>query len=421
MKSVHSLKIAALAVFLTASFAATDVDAQRSRGNAPPTKLYPDATREEPKGTYAQRLTSQHKKLQAMSTDEGKEAQVMALAEEIINNERAKPYDKAVAALTAANAAMEIDDEVRAIAYFTRALEEDALPNDNHYNVMVNLASLHVNRAEYAEGDALLARVIAETSTKNPDIYAMQASSFYNNEKYNEAIASLKRAVEIKGESSTQWDKMMLAAYAELGQDDQAIVLGERILAKNPDDKAAISNLAMLYSNQDQAEKAVALLDAARKRGLLNEPTDYERIFATYYNMEKEAEAAGVIEEGLAKGILPQEAKYYSMLAQARYYSDDIPATVAAAQKAAELGKDGEPGLFLAQVLSQEDRNAEAMAAARAAIAKGLKTPGTAWMVIARSEYYSDNMNGAKAAYREAAKDPATREQAQKALAQISR
>jgi tetratricopeptide (TPR) repeat protein len=177
----------------------------------------------------------------------------------------------------------------------------------------------------------------------------------------------------------------------------------------------------MLYSNNDQPEKAVALLDGARKRGLLNEAADYERIFATYYNMEKEAEAAAVIDEGLAKGILPQDAKYYTMLGQAHYFGDNIPAAITAAQKAADLSKDGEPGLFLAQILSQEDRNAEAAAAARAAIAKGVKKPGDAWMVIARAEFYSDNLAGAKAAYREAAKDPATRDQAQKALAQISR
>jgi hypothetical protein len=69
----------------------------------------------------------------------------------------------------------------------------------------------------------------------------------------------------------------------------------------------------------------------------------------------------------------------------------------------------------------QEDRNAEAKAAAQQALAKGVKKPGEAWMAIARAEYYSDNIPGATAAYREAAKDPSTREQAQKALAQITR
>ena len=85
------------------------------------------------------------------------------------------------------------------------------------------------------------------------------------------------------------------------------------------------------------------------------------------------------------------------------------------------LATDGEPALFLAQILGQEDRNAEAKAAAQQALAKGLKSPGNAWMAIARAEYYSDNIAGAQAAYREASKDPSTKAEAQKALAQISR
>lgn len=421
MKAAHPLKIAALAVFLTASFAASDVDAQRKRGGGEPTELYPDATREAPKGSYAQRLAKQHKKLQGLYGEDGKEEETIAAAEEIINHASAKPYDKAIAMMTAAGAAAGLEDDARAISYYSRAVAENALSNDNHYNAMVNMAAMHINTGQFDEADQILATVIAETATKNPDVYAMQASSYYNNEKYEEAVASLKKATELKGEPQSQWTQMMLAAYAELGQDAEAIKLGEELLARTPDNKSAISNLAMLYSNNDQPEKAVALLDGARKRGLLNEATDYERIFATYYNMEREAEAAAVIEEGLAKGILPQDGKYYTMLGQAHYFGDNIPAAITAARKAAELSKDGEPGLFLAQILSQEDRNAEAAAAARAAIAKGVKKPGDAWMVIARSEFYSENLAAAKQAYREAAKDPATRDQAQKALAQISR
>ncbi|GAB2499612.1 tetratricopeptide repeat protein [Arenimonas alkanexedens] len=421
MKAAHSLKLAALAVFIAASFAASDADAQRRRGGSEPVALYPDATREAPKGTYSQRLTKQHQKLQALYTEDGKEEEAIAIAEEIIGNDRAKPYDRAIAMMTAAAAAAALDDDARALSYYTRAVAENALSNDNHYTAMINMAALHINAGDYAQADPLLATVIAETSTTNPDIYAMQGTSFYNNEKYAEAIVALKKASELKGAPQSQWTQMMLGAYAELGQDDQAIALGEELLARNPDDKSAISNLALLYTNNDQQDKAVALLDGARKRGLLNEPVDYERIFATYYNMEREAEAASVIEEGLAKGVLPQSAKYYTMLGQALYFGDNISGAITAAQKAADLSADGEAGLFLAQILSQEDRNAEALTAARAAIAKGVKKPGDAWMVIARAEYYSDNMAGAKAAYREAAKDPSTRDQAQKALAQISR
>lgn len=419
MKAVHSFKIAALAVFLAATFAAPDADAQRNRGA--PAELYPDATRKSPTGGYAPRLARQHKTLQEIYTEEGREQEALALAEEIINHERAKPYDKAIAMMTAATVALSLDDEPRAIKYYEGALAEDALVNDNHYNVMINLAGLYINSDQFDKGEALLARVISETSTKNPDVYAMRASGHYNNKKYAEAIEALKKAAELKGESTDQWNQLLLDSYGALGQTAEAIALGEALLAKDPDDEGAIAGLAQQYMDSDQTEKAIALLDGARKRGLLNKPDDYQRLFSMYYNSEREAQAAAILEEGLANGAVPQEAQYYNMIAQAHYFGDNIPQAIAAGQKALELSKDGEPGIFLAQVLSQEDRSAEALAAAKAALAKGVKKPGDAWMVIGRSEFYLENLAGAKAAYREAAKDPATRDQANKALAQISR
>jgi tetratricopeptide (TPR) repeat protein len=286
---------------------------------------------------------------------------------------------------------------------------------------MVNLAVAYINSEKYAEADAILARLVTETQTTNPDIYGLQAASFYNNEKYAEAIAPLKRAMELKPEGEAQWLQMLMAAYSETGQEPEALALAEQIVAKKPDDKTALVNLAVMYTNADQPDKALALLDEARKRGLMDQPADYERIYGAYYNLEREAEAAAVIEDGLAKGVLPANGRYYMMIAQAHYFSDNIPGAIAAGQKAAPLAEDGAPALFLAQMYDQEDRNGEAKAAARMALDKGLKKPGDAWMVIARSEYYSDNPAGAATAYREAMKDPATREQAQKALAQISR
>jgi predicted Zn-dependent protease len=181
-----------------------------------------------------------------------------------------------------------------------------------------------------------------------------------------------------------------------------------------------LMNVVTLYSNLDQEAKAVALLDGARQRGLITTADDYKRLYATYFQIQREADAATVIEEGLAKNILPADGETYTFLTQAHYFSENIPAAIAAAQKGAPLAKDGELSLLLAQILNNEDRNAESIAAAKAALAKGIEHPGEAWMVIARAEYYSDNLAGAKAAFAEAAKDPSTRSQAQTELAKLS-
>lgn len=421
MKALHPLTLA-VAVFLASSLTATDADAQRRGKKEEPVALYPDATRESPEAVYTQRLSKQIEKLQEAYAADGQEEATIAAAETILGDDRAKPYDRGIALLLAGSAATDLGKDDQAITYLTRAIEENGLPNDNHYSAMLTLASVYINADRNDEAAAILERVVTETKTTNPQVYALQGANLYNAGKYAEAIPALKRAIELKTDGEDQQSlNMLLSSYAETGDDAAAIATAEALHKKNPDDKRALLNLATLYGNADQQDKAVLLLDDARKRGMLTDANDYQRLYTTYFGMEREKEAAAVIEEGLAKGILPEDGKTYSALAQAHYYSDNVPGAVAAAQKGGPLSSDGELLLFLAQVLGQEDRNAEAKAAGQQALAKGLKNPGEAWMAIARAEYYMENIAAAQAAYREAMKDPSTKSQAQKDLAQISR
>lgn len=427
MKIAHLLKLF-VAVVLAASFSIGDADAQsrrdRDRDKQEERVDFPNATRQSPPAANSPRLAKDIQKMfDAYNGGEDMEGAI-ALAEKIIANERAKPYDRAISMMIAGNAALGLDDYPRAIPYLEKALAEDALPNNNHFNTMQTLASVYAQEDMVDEAIAMIARLQTETRSEDPKISALKGAVHYNAGQYAEAITALTKAIEqtTEGEPESNLVQMLMAAYSETGRDAEAVALAEQLQRKSPDDKRAILNLAAMYAQADQGEKAAALLDDARARGLLTDKRDYENLFATYLNLDgREADAAKVIQEGLDKGILPADARTYTFLGQSLYFSDQIDAAIAAYAKGAPLDPTGELDLVLSQVLTNEDRNAEAIAAARKAIEKGVAKRGEAWMVIARSEYYSDNLAAAQNAYREAAKDPATAEAARKALAQISR
>jgi tetratricopeptide (TPR) repeat protein len=426
MKPLQSLKLAAL-VLLATAIAVPDAEAQRQRREKveTPAPLYPDATRVAPEGKYTQRLQRQVNNLiEAYNAETPDANAVVAAANELIAQERATPYDKGMAQLLAGSAMQADGQDEQAIAYFSQVIEGNALSNDNHYGAMLNMAAAYTNLERYDEANAVLTRLISETNTKNPKAYTLLGNNYYNSDKFEEAVAPLQRALELeKGtdEREPALPQMLMAVYTELGRAGEAVAVGEELYNQDKTDKRALVNLALMYTNAEMPDKAVALLDNARATGMFTDAADYQRLVAAYYNVDRQAEAAAVLEEGINKQILPGDAKNYLQLAQFHYFSENIPAAVDAARKGAAVSSDGEISLFLAQVLDQEDRNAETKAAAKEAIAKGLKNPGDAWMVLARAEFYSDNIPGAQAAYREAMKDPKTRDQAQKALAQISR
>ena len=411
----------AIALMVATSFAA-DADAARRDSKEDVELTFPDATREDPEAKVTERIFKQIEKMQDAYNEEGREEEAIRIGEEILANERAKPYDRALALLLAGGAAANLGDDARAASYLERAIESNALPNENHYNAMHTLGGVYFNSEQWAKAQATFKRLIDETHTKDPEFHKLYGAAFYNADQFAESIEPLKRAIELDAEGSdSQSMQMLMGAYSELDRDADALALAESMMRKNPDDKRMLLNVVALYSNLGQSEKAAALLTDALARGMISTADDYKRLYATYFQMDREVDAARIIEEGLAKNILPQDGETYTNLAQAHYFSDNIPGAIAAAQKGAPLAADGKLSLFLAQVLNQEDRNAESIAAAKQALAKGLDKPGDAWMVIARAEYYSDNLAGAKAAFQEAAKDPSTRSQAQTELAKLNR
>ena len=420
MNPVKPLTLA-IALMVATSFA-PDADAARRDSKEDVELTFPDATREDPEAKVTERIFKQIEKMQDAYNEEGREEEAIRIGEEILANERAKPYDRALALLLAGGAAANLGDDARAASYLERAIESNALPNENHYNAMHTLGGVYFNSEQWAKAQATFKRLIDETHTKDPEFHKLYGAAFYNADQFAESIEPLKRAVELDAEGSdSQSMQMLMGAYSELDRDADALALAESMMRKNPDDKRMLLNVVALYSNLGQSEKAAALLTDALARGMISTADDYKRLYATYFQMDREVDAARIIEEGLAKNILPQDGETYTNLAQAHYFSDNIPGAIAAAQKGAPLAADGKLSLFLAQVLNQEDRNAESIVAAKQALAKGLDKPGDAWMVIARAEYYSDNLAGAKAAFQEAAKDPSTRSQAQTELAKLNR
>lgn len=344
---------------------------------------YPNASRKEP-GVKASSKAGPKLQKMVKLYDDDKAAEARALADEIINNSAFNAYDHAFAAQIAAQIAYEGDDTASAIAYLDKALGFDALDNNSHYNLMLMKAQLQLQEDKYQEGLATIDRFLSETKSQNPEHLVVKGNALYRLEKYPEAAAVLKQAIDASPEPRADWQQLLMAAYAESGQGDQAITMAEKVAAKSPNDKRAQMNLAAVYLQADKYDKAAGVLEKLRAAGQLTEDRDYRQLFATYLNMDgREKEAAAVIKEGLDKGVLKPDYQVYLALAQSYYFSEQPGPAIDAYKKAAPLDDDGETYLNLARLLWQEERVPEAKEAAKQAIAKGLKKPDDAKKILA--------------------------------------
>ncbi len=397
---LRNSKTTLLSLALVAAFcggAVLDANAARRGEQKKEEVLFPDTTRQEPEAKGSPKvLTKLNKLIEAYNKalDQEDEAKATAgyttartLADEIIANGSANAYDKALAAQIASQAALNTDDEAAAEGYLKQAIDANALGNNQHFQLMLQLAQLQLQKDDYTNGFATLDKYLAESKSKRPADFAFKGQYLYQADRFAECIPPLKQAIETSTNPEDKvdnWTQILMVCYQEAGQLAEAVKVAEQLAAKSPNDKRAQMNLASIYLNSEQEAKAAAVLEKLRAAGLMTEEKDYRQLYLTYANMDgKEKDVIAVVNEGLQKGIVKPDYQTYLALAQAYYYSEQIPQAIEAWQKAAPLSKDGETYLNLARVLWQEGRVPEAKVAARAALDKGLKKPDDAKKIIA--------------------------------------
>lgn len=405
MRLATLLKTAVL--FLLMLSLAAPAMAQRNRKAEKPEPAYPNATREDPDAKQSRRLQPKVKKMYELSQEEDPAATEKA-AQEVLTSSMATPYERSLAAQIIAVSYIDRDDYDKAIEYFERALQENGLPNDSHFQVMYQIAQLYMSDEKYDEALQYLDRFASETRSEKPEALAIRGNVLYRLERYPEAIEALTKAVGGTEQPQSSWYQLLMAAYADTEQFDKAGAVAEQLLQKDPNDKSLIRNLASIYINADMNDKALAVLEGAKQRGLLTEDRDYRQLYQLYHYAEQEGKAIATIEEGLAKGVLKPSLEVYRTIAEANYFSENIPAAIEAYKKAAPFAEDGEINLNLARVLYEEARWAESKQAAQEALSKSLRRRGDAYIVLGGAELELGNRSAAIAAYREAAKFPET-------------
>jgi tetratricopeptide (TPR) repeat protein len=349
--------------------------AKNAATNAP--QKYPKATRVAPKQSGEPSLKKKMDALFALQEKEGSEDAIIAQADEIIADGRANAFDKSSAAYLAGSAwqSKETDNYTNAIKYYQQAVEFNGMHNNNHFQAMLQVAQMLNADEKQEEALKWVDRFLSETQSDDTTALSVK----------NQILMSMNKP-------------------------ELAIGFLEKQAAAKPDDTKLQMNLARAYQDAGQEEKAIALLERLRKEGKFTEAAHYEAAWRLLANAnEREKDALAVIDEGLSKGILQPGYDVYIYQAQVAYADGNTDKAIAAWTQAAPMGKDGQAYLNLSQALQDKERFADAKAAAKSALDKGVKKPGVAWQVISISESESGNKAAALAAAREAAKYPETK------------
>lgn len=363
---------------------------------------YPNATRAEPKVKISPAGQKGINSAYELIAEE-KYAEAEKVLRGIAEGKSSTPYERALAWQGLSSAAWEQERSAEALDYGQKALATNALPNDAHFSGMYQLAQMSVSDEKYDRALALIDQWLRETRVDKADAHALRGNALYRLERFPEAATSLQKAISLSDKPNDSWTQMLLGTYYEQENYAEAAKLGEAMLAKDPDNEKMVANLAAAYSEGEQNEKALALLEGAYKRGVLKSPDQIKQLYQLYNYLEKPQDAARVINEGIAKGTLKEDLETTKALAYAHVTAEQFEPAAAAYGKAAQFAKDGEMDYQRGYLLVQElDKVAEGKAALATAIQRGVAKPGNAWILIGNAELELGNKAGAVAAYEKA-------------------
>lgn len=415
MKHVRGLTVLA-SVALLLGVASSPAMARKS-DDAKPKKevLYPNATRAEPKLDLTSEKDQKNLNEGLDAVNAGDKAKAQQMLQPIIDGSKSK-YAQALALQGMASLHYNDGDYKGAISSLQRSLALGVMPNDTYFQLMYMLAQFQMADEQYQPALDTIAKWRAEGKKETADSYALEGNAEYRLGKYPEAIASINKAKSLTDKPQPTWDQILMASYAESGQDEKAAELAKSQLSSNPSDPNALNNAVAVLMQAHKYPEAIQMMEKARAEGKLSKDTQYVNLAKLYLVTGQESadpapnatKAQQVLEEGMSKGVVKPDAETYVLLGQSAEIANNIDKAIGYYNKAQPIATDGEAALRAGRLLLSENKYSQAKGLIQQAIDKGVKHKGTAYMLLAESERGLKNKPAAIAAMKKAAQDPET-------------
>ncbi|MCF6288157.1 MAG: tetratricopeptide repeat protein [Proteobacteria bacterium] len=296
---------------------------------------------------------------------------------------------------------------VAAVSGFQKAIDSDALPNQAHFNMMLQIAQMLLGDGKHQQGLAALQKYYKVTDAIKDTTFAMEANAYAQMNQYRKAIPILKKAIDLADKPKEQWQYLLYSLHMELSQFSQAAKVLEALIAINPNKKDYWKRLSAVYFNLKKDDKSLATLVVAEKNSLLTNEKDILQLSKMYALLEVPYKAAQVLEQGLKSGVIKPAFKRWENLGKLWYSAAEMDKALFAYDKASELASDGKIDFQRAHIYFGREDWSKASNALRAAIEKGGLTDkkvGTGYLLIGMAESEQGNTNAAIQALKRALK-----------------
>ncbi len=298
-------------------------------------------------------------------------------------------YEKALVNYNLGLAYSAKEDFPNAVKAFANALVTDSLPRANREQLRYNLGQLYIVTGQYDEGITTLAKYIETACAAVPaEAHIFLANALSERKRYAEALPQIELAVSKSKEVKEQWLQMKLAISYELKDYKTSAESLMQLIVKVPGKPDYWRQLSsVLYEMKNETE-SLAVLALAEQQGFLQKPNEIKNLYSVYMTLESPYKAGLLLEEAMAKNVMPADEANLSSLSDAWINAREADKAESTLKQLASMSDKGDYYYKLGAMYGDNERWKESKEMISKALQKGgLKRPGEVWMRLAVAHY----------------------------------
>ncbi|MGH8481105.1 MAG: hypothetical protein ACRES8_01425 [Nevskiaceae bacterium] len=292
-------------------------------------------------------------------------------------------YEKAVIQQTLAYVYAMQERHPQSIKAYEAALATNALPQQAHEQMMLNVAQLYLSIDQDEKGIQSLNKYMQESCNPLPEGHILLASMYADRKQWRDSLKHTDLALIKAKVPKESWLQLKLALHYEQREIPRSAEVLLHLIALAPMKETYFKQLYGLLGEIKKDTEALAVLALAERRGFIDEEPEYRSLSDMYMYMEIPLRAAQLLERGLVAKNMEASEKNLEKLANAWFAAREYDKAEAAMARAAQASGKGELFKQLGSIQMEKENWKGALESLQKAQQKGGgKNPGEVQFLI---------------------------------------
>jgi tetratricopeptide (TPR) repeat protein len=310
-----------------------------------------------------------------------------------------------------------------AIDAYDQVLAQPDLPEALLQSTLKTKAQLMFTQDDYEGALGVIRELIAIIPEPSADVLMIEGQALFQLARYDEALVPIKSAIDMYREQGQKpkenWLLLLRVIYFEQKDYESMIEVVKELIAYYPKDTYVLT-LAGVYSELGETKKQLALTEVLYEKGYLNTASHITNLANLYLLHGLPYKAAVLLEKEIGDQIVEANDRNLRLLSQAWYQAREDQKAIPPLERAAELSKDGELYVRLAQAHINLENWRDAADAVREALRLGgLKRDDQANIMLGMALFNQKRLEQARRAFEVALRDNRSRRAAQQWIAYV--